>query len=37
MSFGREQRKSYHHGNLREALIEAALDMIAARGRPPRG
>jgi AcrR family transcriptional regulator len=32
MSFGREQRKTYHHGNLREALIEAALDMIAARG-----
>jgi AcrR family transcriptional regulator len=25
-------RRSYHHGNLREALIEAALDMIAARG-----
>jgi AcrR family transcriptional regulator len=34
MSFGagRTQRGSYHHGNLREALIEAALDMIAARG-----
>jgi AcrR family transcriptional regulator len=30
MSFG--QRRGYHHGNLREALIEAALDMIAARG-----
>jgi AcrR family transcriptional regulator len=25
-------RKSYHHGNLREALIEAALDLIAERG-----
>jgi AcrR family transcriptional regulator len=33
MSFGaRPDRKSYHHGNLREALIDAALDMIAARG-----
>jgi AcrR family transcriptional regulator len=25
-------RGSYHHGNLREALIQAALDMIAERG-----
>lgn len=25
-------RESYHHGNLREALIEAALAMIAERG-----
>jgi AcrR family transcriptional regulator len=25
-------RKGYHHGNLREALIEAALDLIAERG-----
>ena len=25
-------RGSYHHGNLREALIRAALDMIAERG-----
>ncbi|SME88157.1 transcriptional regulator, TetR family [Tistlia consotensis] len=25
-------RRSYHHGNLREALIEAALDLIAAKG-----
>jgi AcrR family transcriptional regulator len=33
MSFGSgNPRRSYHHGNLREALIEAALDMIAARG-----
>jgi AcrR family transcriptional regulator len=34
MTFGtqRPSRASYHHGNLREALIEAALDMIAARG-----
>jgi len=33
MSFGPQNKpRSYHHGNLREALIEAALDMIAARG-----
>lgn len=25
-------RESYHHGNLREALIEAALQLIAERG-----
>ena len=25
-------RRSYHHGNLREALIQAALDLIAAKG-----
>ena len=25
-------RGSYHHGNLREAMIQAALDMIAASG-----
>ena len=25
-------RERYHHGNLREALIEAALTMIAERG-----
>jgi AcrR family transcriptional regulator len=25
-------RGSYHHGNLREALVQAALDMIAERG-----
>jgi AcrR family transcriptional regulator len=28
----RAARGTYHHGNLREALIEAALDMIAGRG-----
>jgi AcrR family transcriptional regulator len=28
----RRERESYHHGNLREALIEAALDLIAERG-----
>jgi AcrR family transcriptional regulator len=26
------QRRGYHHGNLREALIEAALDLIAEKG-----
>ena len=24
--------RAYHHGNLREALVRAALDMIAERG-----
>lgn len=28
----RRERDAYHHGNLREALILAALDMIAERG-----
>jgi AcrR family transcriptional regulator len=28
----RSGRRGYHHGNLREALIEAALDLIAAKG-----
>ncbi len=28
----RAQRDSYHHGNLREALVEAALRLIAERG-----
>ena len=33
MSFGpRPARGTYHHGNLREALIAAALDMIRASG-----
>ena len=26
------ERRGYHHGNLREALIEAALDLIAQKG-----
>jgi len=26
------RRRGYHHGNLREALIEAALDLIAQKG-----
>ncbi len=34
MSFEREQDRTrgYHHGNLREALVEAALRLIAERG-----
>src|SRR5512147_915685 len=27
-----EGRRSYHHGNLREALVRAALDLIAEKG-----
>ena len=26
------ERRGYHHGNLREALVQAALDLIAAKG-----
>jgi AcrR family transcriptional regulator len=29
---GRAGRRSYHHGNLREALISAALELIAQKG-----
>ncbi|MEQ9641055.1 MAG: TetR/AcrR family transcriptional regulator [Alphaproteobacteria bacterium] len=29
---GRRGRRSYHHGNLREALIDAALQLIAEKG-----
>jgi AcrR family transcriptional regulator len=29
---GPEGRRGYHHGNLREALIRAALDLIAQKG-----
>jgi AcrR family transcriptional regulator len=33
MSWSREGgRKGYHHGNLREALVQAALDLIAEKG-----
>ena len=33
MSFGpKSARETYHHGNLREAMIEAALGLIAAAG-----
>ncbi len=28
----REAREDYHHGNLREALVQAAMSMIAERG-----
>jgi AcrR family transcriptional regulator len=28
----REGRRGYHHGNLREALVRAALDLIAQKG-----
>jgi AcrR family transcriptional regulator len=31
MSWG-SHRRGYHHGNLREALTKAALDLIAAKG-----
>src|SRR5207302_844036 len=29
---GPGQRRGYHHGNLKEALIQAALDLIARKG-----
>src|ERR1700712_3082638 len=29
---GGSGRRGYHHGNLREALIEAALELIGAKG-----
>jgi AcrR family transcriptional regulator len=29
---GGSERRGYHHGNLREALVEAALELIAAKG-----
>jgi AcrR family transcriptional regulator len=29
---GRGARRGYHHGNLREALVDAALDLIAEKG-----
>lgn len=29
---GRGGRRGYHHGNLREALVNAALDLIASKG-----
>jgi AcrR family transcriptional regulator len=29
---GGKKRRSYHHGNLREALVQAALDLIARNG-----
>ena len=32
MSWNKKGRGSYHHGNLREALIAAALDLIGEKG-----
>ena len=35
MSWRKEQRRAergYHHGNLKEALLQAALDLIAQKG-----
>lgn len=36
MSWGKSDdsgaRRTYHHGNLREALVKAALDLISAKG-----
>lgn len=29
---GPRERRGYHHGNLREALIQAALELISAKG-----
>jgi AcrR family transcriptional regulator len=32
MTSGADEPRGYHHGNLREALIRAALDLIAKKG-----
>ncbi len=32
MSWSRDEPRGYHHGNLREALIHAALELIAKKG-----
>ncbi len=32
MSFGPKPTRAYHHGNLREAMVAAALDLIATAG-----
>jgi AcrR family transcriptional regulator len=32
MTFTRSPRESYHHGNLREAMVQAALQLIRERG-----
>lgn len=32
MNWHRKSRRGYHHGNLREALIEAALELIGDKG-----
>ena len=32
MTWDKDEPRGYHHGNLREALIRAALELIAAKG-----
>ncbi|HEX5420382.1 MAG TPA: TetR/AcrR family transcriptional regulator [Gammaproteobacteria bacterium] len=32
MTWSRDDRRGYHHGNLREALLRAALELIAEKG-----
>jgi len=32
MSWGRRHTRGYHHGNLKEALVRAALELIAEKG-----
>ncbi len=32
MSWGRQGSRGYHHGNLKEALVRAALELIAEKG-----
>ena len=32
MSWGKRERGGYHHGNLKEALVRAALELIAEKG-----
>ena len=32
MSWSKDEPRGYHHGNLREALIRAALELIAKKG-----
>jgi len=32
MSWGRRHARGYHHGNLKEALVRAALELIAEKG-----
>src|ERR671911_2915087 len=32
MGWGKHGERGYHHGNLKEALLQAALDLIAEKG-----
>ena len=32
MAWGKRYRGGYHHGNLKEALVRAALELIAEKG-----